>query len=355
MSRARSNEARINRARDHDAGGSHATSDQAQQLRDIMHLKKNGGSYEQFLTGLSDELRDSLVQTETTEIEQPLDKQESPPDMQTIAITSGKGGVGKTTVSANLAISLTRQGRKVILLDADLGMANLDLVLGMNPSKTLYHVISGQHSIEEVIEEGPLGVKVVAGGSGLSELADLSTMSRNRLLKSLERLNVLGDTLIIDTGAGISTNVLSFIESADQVVILMTPEPPAIADAYGVLKSVSRASHRGIILPVANRVNSFEQGRELLRRFRGAAERFLNLELHPGSSIVEDGSVKESILARSPLMLLRPDSMAAGNIGTLGQLLFPQEEEQKIKPENQGLTSFIRKLSSRLLNRNKHI
>lgn len=319
--------------------------DQAQSLRDLMAKKKKGEDYEGYLKGLSNDIKDILNEDITSDISCGNSKK----PLQIIAITSGKGGVGKTTLSANLAMALAAAGNGVVLLDADLGMANLDLVMGLSPKKNLYHVISGVSTIDEIIEEGPLGIKVIAGGSGLSELADLSPISRNRLMSSLKSLNDMGDFLIIDTGAGISANVLNFLRAAHRIILLLTPEPTAIADAYGVLKALKDNEEKLDIIPIANRVGDSEEGRELLRRFRGAAERFLNLELHPGSSIVEDTSVRESIIARSPLMTFNPRSAAVNDIRALGDMIMQVDPSEEKSTTSDGISGFIKKLSRSLL------
>jgi flagellar biosynthesis protein FlhG len=153
-----------------------------------------------------------------------------------ICVASGKGGVGKTNLSANLGIALAARGSSVVLFDADLGLANLDMVLGLSPRFTLEHIVRGEITdLLDIVTEGPEGVKVIAGGSGIAALADLPEPSVDRLLRGILRLQELGDTIVIDTGAGIHQAVLSFMLSAHETILVTTPEPTAIADAYALV------------------------------------------------------------------------------------------------------------------------
>ena len=164
---------------------------------------------------------------------------------QVLAVTSGKGGVGKTNVAANLALCLLACRKNVILLDADLGTANLDVVLGMKSRRNLSQVISGRYRLEEIIQTGPAGIRLVAGISGMAEIADLSEFQRQQLIQELTTLEHQADVIIVDTGAGISRNVLSFCDGADHTLVVTTPEPTSIADAYALIKSLAK-NHSGV-------------------------------------------------------------------------------------------------------------
>ncbi len=160
---------------------------------------------------------------------------------KTIAITSGKGGVGKTSLAVGIAIALARSGSSVTLLDADLGLANINVILGIIPKYNLYHVIKGKKKLKDIVIEVPEGIKIIAGASGFHQLANLDIKQRNDFIEAVSELDE-DDYMIIDTGAGISQNVLSFLNAADEVVVVTTPEPTAITDAYGIIKSIASQS-----------------------------------------------------------------------------------------------------------------
>ncbi|NBT93649.1 MAG: MinD/ParA family protein [Chloroflexi bacterium] len=162
-----------------------------------------------------------------------------------LAIASGKGGVGKTNVAVNLAVSISQQGYKVCVLDCDLGLANVDALLGLHPKYTLQHVLARQRRLEEVLIDGPAGIKIIPGASGLTELADLNDAQRDDLLSRLGGIDGIADFVILDTGAGISANVLQFIVAAGDVLVVTTPEPPAITDAYALIKVVANRYSSG--------------------------------------------------------------------------------------------------------------
>ncbi|MDH5682837.1 MAG: AAA family ATPase, partial [Spirochaetota bacterium] len=155
-----------------------------------------------------------------------------------ITISSGKGGVGKTNVSTNLAISMAKLGKQVVVMDADLGLANVNVMLGIIPKYNLYNVLKGQKTISEILTDTPEGIKIIAGASGFSQLADMDHEQKVNFVRDIEKLD-FADIVFIDTGAGISDNVLSFVVGADEVLVVTTPEPTAITDAYGIIKSIA--------------------------------------------------------------------------------------------------------------------
>ena len=154
----------------------------------------------------------------------------------TITVTSGKGGVGKTSLVANMAICLAQAGQRVIILDADLGLANIDVVFGIRPKYNLMDVVNGEMNIDEIMVQGPYGIQIIAGGSGVMELADLDDKKSQKLISQLGFLEDKTDFLLIDTGAGISKSVVSFCQAADQVVVITTTEPTSLVDAFGIIK-----------------------------------------------------------------------------------------------------------------------
>lgn len=226
-----------------------------------------------------------------------------------IAVTSGKGGVGKTHLSVNLALALADRGLRVLLFDADFGLANVDVLLGIIPQYTLLHVLSGQKNLEEVMIDGPLGLKLIAAGSGgVQELAEIGESQRNRFLKELEALENLADIMIIDTGAGIHRNVLSFALAADDVLVVTTPEPTALMDAYGMMKVLHR-EHAGVRIALAvNQAATLAEAEEAEKKLIVLTKRFLGLEIHRAGLFPRDPAVVSAVKQQRPVFLTHPSS-----------------------------------------------
>lgn len=234
------------------------------------------------------------------------------PHARVLAVTSGKGGVGKTNIAANLAIALCRNHRqRVVLIDADLGLANVDLMLGLQPQWNLSHVLSGERRLEDIIVQGPEGVEIIPGASGLSRLADLQDAQRRTLLEELAKLDHRADYCIIDTGAGIGRTVVSMAASADECIVVATPEPPSVADAYAMLKIISRQPHRPQLRLLVNMVGSRQEARRVYERIAGVAQKFLGLQVHDAGYIFCDGHVARAVRGRKPFVTAFPNSQAA--------------------------------------------
>jgi flagellar biosynthesis protein FlhG len=184
---------------------------------------------------------------------------------RTIAITSGKGGVGKTSLAVALSIALAKDGSKVTLLDADLGLANINVILGIIPKYNLYHVIKGKKKLKDIVIDVPEGIKIIAGASGFHQLANLDMKQRMDFIEAVSELDE-DDYMIIDTGAGISQNVLSFVGASDEVIVVTTPEPTAITDAYGIIKSIASQSPEKSVRLIVNRVQSVSEGKRVAQR-----------------------------------------------------------------------------------------
>src|SRR5438128_1314990 len=192
-----------------------------------------------------------------------------------LAVASGKGGVGKTNLTVNLAIALAREGKRAVVLDGDLGLANVDVLLGIHPRYTLQHVMSGQRSLGEVMVAAPGGIWVVPGASGLEELADMSEEQRQYLIGALGELDGRVDVLLIDTAAGVSREVSAFLEAAPEVIVVTTPEPAAITDAYALIKVASAASDGGPTLRlVVNQANDVGEAVGVARKLQTVARQF---------------------------------------------------------------------------------
>jgi flagellar biosynthesis protein FlhG len=223
-----------------------------------------------------------------------------------LAVTSGKGGVGKTNISANLSICLAASGRKVVLIDADLGLGNLDVIMNINSRYNLAHVVSGLKSLSDIVHVGPAGVEVVCGGSGLEELANLSRFQRKRLIDELDQLQNNSDLIIIDTGAGINTSVVSFCQASDHTLVVTTPEPTAMTDAYAMIKVLAGRSYKGRISLVVNMAKSTVEGKKIYRQIADVAKRFLDVSVYEAGVLVRDDRLLESVRMRQPVVMTFP-------------------------------------------------
>jgi len=234
-----------------------------------------------------------------------------------IAVTSGKGGVGKTNVTTNLALALAQRKQRVLVLDADLGLANVDVAMGLLPRYNLAHVLRGEMELEEIITTGPLGVSIIASGSGVRELANLSDAARSRLLESLASLKADYDFLLIDTSAGLGRNVLGFVLAADEVLVVTTPEPTAFVDAYSMMKVIFQENPRARVRLVLNMVATEAEARDVADKLTVLAHRLLGAAITPLGYILRDERVGESVREQTPLLILYPASPAARCIHSL--------------------------------------
>ena len=241
------------------------------------------------------------------------------PSTTTIAITSGKGGVGKSNIAVNLSVCLAAGGLRVTLVDVDLGLANADLLMNVHPRYTLSHVLSGLRSIEQVCTEGPGGLRFIAGVSGAHEAADLSDFERQNLTFQLRRLETSTDVVVLDCGAGISRNVVGFALSASRVVVVTTPEPTALADAYAIIKSLHRQRCEGRVSLFVNMANSRADARATYRRVAGVAQRFLNYSVADSGYMLHDTSVELAVQQRCPFVVRYPASNASACMAAMAQ------------------------------------
>jgi flagellar biosynthesis protein FlhG len=238
-----------------------------------------------------------------------------------IAITSGKGGVGKSNVAVNLAIKLSAAGKRVVLLDADLGLANADVLCNIDLPCNLSHVIARKKELADVMVKAPGGFRLIGGASGLARMADLTDFDRQRIVDALAELEETTDIILIDTGAGISPNVLSFTRAADHVLVVTTPEPTAITDAYAVIKVISRDGTDRQISLLVNQVRSPGEARVVHERIAKVARQFLNINVLDAGHIVSDEQVSLSVRRRTPFVLGSPKSPAAACVGQLAMRL----------------------------------
>ncbi|HHU89824.1 MAG TPA: MinD/ParA family protein, partial [Clostridiaceae bacterium] len=217
-----------------------------------------------------------------------------------LTVTSGKGGVGKTNITINLAIALSRMGLKVAILDVDFGLANIDVLFGIIPKYTMLDLIHEEKDIFEVLTDGPDNIKFLSGGSGVEELIRLDRKKLRRFVSSIGLLDKLFDVILIDTGAGLSQNVMSFIMAADEVLLVTTPEPTAITDAYALVKMVSRRDRKKKINILVNKAESAREAHEIANKLCVVSEKFLSLKLIKLGYILYDDNVTRSVKIQKP-------------------------------------------------------
>ncbi|MDI6781064.1 MAG: MinD/ParA family protein [bacterium] len=257
-----------------------------------------------------------------------------------ITVTSGKGGVGKTNLASNLAISFSMLGQRVLIMDADLGLSNVNIITGLipPPKYNLSHVISGEKDILEVIAHGPCGIKVITGAVGVTKVANMGTKKRNDFIESLDSLLPLFDLIFIDTSAGLSENVLSFVLSADEVILVTTPEPTAITDAYGMIKAIAAKNEDIKVGLVVNRIQNIIEGKKVSDKIVNIAEQFLGLKIERLGYIMEDALVRKAVSEQAPFFVTYPNSKAANCISHIRNKLAEIPEENH-KCEEKGFFS----------------
>lgn len=237
------------------------------------------------------------------------------------AVTSGKGGVGKTSICVNLATEFAGRGLRTILVDVDLGLANAHILAGRTPGKTLSDYIDGSATLMEVVVDGPKGVKIISGGSGVKEMADLDDRGRNKVLEAIAQLKPHCDVILLDTGAGISSNVIDFVAVADHTLIVTTSNFAAIADAYGIIKVLVQSGYTHALHMIINRVRSPEEAEQVFKKLQGCTQRFLGSELNWLGLLPEDHTVEGAVLQRMPFCEAFPTSVATRYLKKLGTAL----------------------------------
>ncbi len=257
-----------------------------------------------------------------------------------IAVTSGKGGVGKSNISVNLAIAFAQTGKKVILIDGDLGMANVNVLLGITPKANLLDVLNKKKKMSDIILNTELGIQIIAGANGFSTIANLTDEQRDFFAEEFTTLSSF-DVIIIDTGAGVSENVLRFIESADEAYVVTTPEPTAITDAYGLIKIIATEfSNSQIVMKlIVNKVHSADEGKRIAERIITIVAQFLNAPVEYLGFIYDDSVVTSSVLRQKPFMVSQPNSKAAMCI----KHIVGRIDKTSVKPTG-GFSAFLRKI-----------
>ncbi len=250
-----------------------------------------------------------------------------------IAITSGKGGVGKSNIAVNLAVTFAAAGKEVVLLDADLGLANADVLCNMDLPFNLSHVIARKKEVRDVLYKAPGGFRLIGGASGLARMADLSEFDRQRLVNSLVELEKNADIILIDTGAGISPNVLSFTRAADDVLVVTTPEPTAITDAYAMVKVISKDKQARRVSLLVNQAHNATEAAQVYERIATVAKKFLNLNVLDAGHVVSDSEVPLAVRKRTPFVIGSPRCHASHCVAQLAMRL---AEGVSVQPDSGG-------------------
>lgn len=285
---------------------------------------------------------------QATKLREMVQEEQGFTNARVIAVTSGKGGVGKTSLSVNLAIMLSRMGKRVVVFDADFGLANVEVMLGIRPRYNLLDVIHNEKRIEEIITEGPNKIGFISGGSGVSELATLDSECIQSLITELTKLDTMYDVVIIDTGAGITDSVMEFVMVSPEVLLVVTQEPTSITDAYSLLKVLRRKEKFNplykTIHVVANRVDDADEGLEIFNKINTVSTKFLNTKLQYLGAVVQDRNASMAIIEQKPMVIAFPQSQAAKDMTQVAYKLMNASQEEYKK--NDGIAkvflNFIR-------------
>lgn len=238
-----------------------------------------------------------------------------------IAITSGKGGVGKTNITLNLAISLARLNKRVCVFDADLGLANINILLGINPEFDIQHVISGEKKIADIILRTPEGIQIIPGGSGIQQLSDINKGQLKKLIINFEALVKDLDYLFIDTSAGIAYSVLAFVMAAQESIVVVTREPTSLTDAYALIKVISGMGHKKKINILVNMVKSPEFATKIYQKLFQACKKHLNIELNYSGSVLMDLNITNAVCQQKPVLTLYPKTSSSRDFAALAYLI----------------------------------
>lgn len=263
-----------------------------------------------------------------------------------ITVTSGKGGVGKTSLSVNLAIQLARMGKRVVIFDADFGLANIEIMLGLRPQYTLADLMYCGKEIGDIIMRGPENIGFISGGSGIRELSNVSRDQVFSLIQKLDDLDRQADVILIDTGAGISDTVLEFVAASEEVLLVATPEPTSVTDAYALMKVLDRRTafrqDRSVVRLVANQVREEWEATELFEKLGAVARKFLDMEVEYLGAVPYDKYMQRAVMRQDPVCISHPEARAARAVKRMAFLL----EDQHMEEETQG---GIAKLFSRVI------
>lgn len=268
---------------------------------------------------------------------------QSRPLARVITVTSGKGGVGKSNTSINLAIQFRKMGKKVIILDADFGMANIEIMFGTVPKHNLYDLIYQGKNIREIITWGPMEVGFISGGSGIAGMSNLSQGYLNYIIRNLTELDSIADIIIVDTGAGIADAVMEFLVASGEILLVTTPEPTSITDSYSLLKALYRHprfdQQATKVKMIANRVAKEAEGKILFQKLNAVVERYLKIPMIYMGSVPEDMQLSRSVMQQVPVSLQNPSAKSAQAYERIAEKLLGREEAER-QPKR-GMAAFF--------------
>ena len=271
------------------------------------------------------------------------------PLARVITVTSGKGGVGKSNTSINLAIQFRRQGKRVVILDADFGLANIEIMFGAVPKHNLYDLIYQGKSIQEIITWGPMNVGFISGGSGISGMANLNREQLSYIIQNLAQLDAIADIIIVDTGAGIADAVLEFLVASGEILLVTTPEPTSITDSYSLLKALYRHpkfnEEETKVKLIANRVQKEEEGEILFHKLNTVVARYLKVPMIFLGSVPQDAFLSQAVMQQVPVSLQSPDAKSSLAYERIAGRLLGREESQR-QPKR-GIAAFFSHIISR--------
>ncbi len=270
-------------------------------------------------------------------------QEQSRPLARVITVTSGKGGVGKSNTAINLAIHFKKMGKRVIILDADFGLANIEIMFGAVPKHNLCDLIYQGKSIRDIITWGPGEVGFISGGSGIAGMSNLSVDYLNYIIRNLAELDTIADIIIVDTGAGISDAVLEFLVASGEILIMTTPEPTSITDSYSLLKALSRhpryVQANTQVKMIANRVEKEEEGQILYKKLYAVVQRFLKLPMSYLGSIPQDPKLSKAVMQQVPVSIADPNAKSSLAYERIAARLLDKENE--LKSGNRGMAAFF--------------
>ena len=272
-----------------------------------------------------------------------MNQQPQRPVPRVITVTSGKGGVGKSNTAINLAIQFRQMGQRVIILDADFGLANIEIMFGTVPRHNLCDLIYQGKNIKDIITWGPGGVGFISGGSGIAGLSNLSREYLIYIIQNLAELDAIADIVIVDTGAGISDAVLEFLVASGEIILVTTPEPTSITDSYSLLKALNRhdrfSSETSQIKVLANKVDSKEEGKALFTKLNAVVARYLKLPISYLGSVPQDSHLNQAVMQQTPVSLANPNAKSAKAYQEIAQVLM--YGEQSLLPQKRGMAAFF--------------
>lgn len=272
-----------------------------------------------------------------------MNQQPQRPVARVITVTSGKGGVGKSNTAINLAIQFRQMGQRVIILDADFGLANIEIMFGTVPRHNLCDLIYQGENIKDIITWGPGGVGFISGGSGIAGLSNLSREYLIYIIQNLAELDAIADIVIVDTGAGISDAVLEFLVASGEIILVTTPEPTSITDSYSLLKALNRhsrfSSETSQIKVMANKVDNKDEGKALFTKLNAVVARYLKLPISYLGSVPQDSHLNQAVMQQTPVSLANPNAKSAKAYQEIAQVLM--YGEQSLLPQKRGMAAFF--------------